>query len=137
MKPAAPLPERALNQRLFISRLITLSSYFLLLLLLLLELILYPPPEEARFLVILLVLWLPLLAFLPFIWAEKPRAHAWLCFVSLIYFTQGVTTAFVPGKGGIGFMIALISLLLFTAAMLFGRWKGMQLRGAVIKSAES
>lgn len=132
MKPAKPLPKHELEKKLAISRLLTLVSYFGLLALLLMGLIAYPPPEEARFAVILGVLWLPLLVFFPFIWMKQPRAHAWLCFVSLLYFTQGVTTAFVPGKLGLGFTQAVITIVLFCAAMLYGRWRGMQLRGATL-----
>jgi len=132
VKPAKPLPKRELQQKLLISRILTLGSYFGLLLVLLAGLIAFPPPEEARFAVILGVLWLPLLVFFPFIWLKQPRPHAWLCFVSLVYFMQGVTTAFIPGKAGLGFLQALLALTLFTAAMLYGRWRGMQLRGATL-----
>lgn len=132
MKPAEPLPKRELEFKLRISRVLTLASYFGLLAALFFGLILFPPPEEARFAVILGVIWLPLLAFMPFIWLKKPRPHIWLCFVSLIYFMQGTTTAFVPGKAGIGFAQALLALTLFVAAMLYGRWRAMQLRGAYL-----
>lgn len=132
MKAAQPLPKRELEMKLRVSRILTLISYFGLLVTLLLGLVLFPPPEEARFAVILGVLWLPLLVFFPFVWLKKPRPHIWLCFVSLIYFMQGTTTAFVPGKAGIGFAQAVFALVLFTAAMLYGRWRAMQLRGAYL-----
>ncbi|WP_245944399.1 DUF2069 domain-containing protein [Marinospirillum perlucidum] len=132
MKPAKPLPRRELEKKLLISRLVTLSSYFGLLAVLLLGLVVNPPPEGARMAVILAVVWLPLLVFLPSILLKQPRPHAWLCFISLLYFMQGVTSAFLPEKAGLGFAQALLSLLLFTAAMLYGRWRSMQLRGAVL-----
>jgi len=132
VKPAKPIPKRELEMKLKVSRLLTLLSYFGLLAILFAGLISYPPPEEARFAVILGVLWVPLLVFFPFIWMKQPRAHAWLCFVSLLYFTQGITTAFIPGKAGLGLVQALLALVLFTAAMLYGRWRGMQLRGATL-----
>ena len=137
MKPANPLPKQELERKLAVSRLLTLGSYTGLLVLLLVGLVRFPPPEEARFLVILAVLWLPLLVFLPFIWLKQPRAHAWLCFVSLLYFTNGVTTAFVPGKAGLGLAQVLLTVTLFIAAMMYGRWRGMQLRGAVVENPGS
>lgn len=133
MKPAAPLPRHELELKLRISRWLTLGSYFGLLAVLLAGLLLFPLPEGARLPVILLVLWLPLLVFLPALLQRNPRAHAWLCFVCLIYFTQGVTTFILPGKAGIGALQALLTLLLFTSAMLYGRWRGMELRKAWIE----
>lgn len=132
MKPAAPLPRAKLEQRLFWSRSLTLGSYALLLLMLLLGLLLFPPAAPARWWVILLVLWLPLLAFLPALLYKHAKAHAWLCFISLVYFSQGVTTAFLPEKFWLGAIQALAALILFLAAMLYSRWRSMQLRGAIL-----
>ncbi|SFX51365.1 DUF2069 domain-containing protein [Marinospirillum alkaliphilum] len=130
MKAAAPLPLKELNQKLLISRWLTLGSYFALLAILLAGIVIYPLPEGARLWIILPVLWLPLLVFLPGILKRNPRTHAWLCFVCLVYFMQGVTTFIVPGKAGIGALQALITVVLFSAAMMYGRWRGMELRGA-------
>lgn len=132
MKPAAPLPRKELNLKLNISRWLTLLSYFGLLATLLAGLIIFPLPEESRLWVILTVLWLPLLVFLPAVLTRNPRGHAWLCFVSLVYFMQGTTTFIIPGKAGIGALQALLAITLFTAAMMYGRWRGMELRGAIL-----
>lgn len=135
MKPAAPLPRKELNLKLKISRWLTLLSYFGLLALLLAGLIINPLPEESRLWVILAVLWVPLLVFLPAVITRDPRGHAWLCFVSLVYFMQGTTTFIIPGKAGLGALQALLALTLFTAAMMYGRWRGMELRGAILADA--
>lgn len=135
MKPAAPLPRKELNLKLKISRWLTLLSYFGLLALLLAGLITNPLPEESRLWVILAVLWVPLLIFLPAVIMRDPRGHAWLCFVSLVYFMQGTTTFIIPGKAGLGALQALLALTLFTSAMMYGRWRGMELRGAIIADA--
>lgn len=132
MKPAAALPRKELNLKLKISRWLTLISYFGLLAILLAGLIIFPLPEGSRLLAILPVLWIPLLIFLPSLLTKNPRGHAWLCFVSLVYFMQGTTTFIVPGKAGIGALQALLAITLFMAAMMYGRWRGMQLRGAII-----
>lgn len=130
MKAAAPLPRAELELKLKLSRSFTWLSYLGLLAVLLAGLIVVPLPAESRLWVVLSVLWLPLLAFLPSLIKRNPRAHAWLCFVSLVYFMQGVTTFIVPGKTLVGALQALFALTLFTAAMLYGRWRAMQLRGA-------
>ncbi|MFK7160867.1 DUF2069 domain-containing protein [Marinospirillum sp. MEB164] len=133
MKPAAALPRKELETKLLISRWLTLGSYFGLLAALLASITIFPLPEESRLWVILAVLWLPLLGFLPGLLSKNPRVHAWLCFVSLVYFMHGVTTFILPGKAGLGALLALLSFTLFSAAMFYGRWRGMQLRGAILE----
>lgn len=128
MKLAACLPLSILNPRLKISRFLTLFSYFGLLAWLALGLIWFPPPEGARWWVILSVLWLPLLFFLPIIINKSPKGHAWLCFVTLVYFLQGSTTFIQPGKAMLGLVEACLALLLFGAAMMYGRWQAIYLR---------
>lgn len=128
MKLAACLPLSVLNPRLKISRFLTLFSYFGLLAWLALGLIWFPPPEGARWWVILSVLWLPLLFFLPIIINKSPKGHAWLCFVTLVYFLQGSTTFIQPGKAMLGLVEACLALLLFSAAMMYGRWQAIYLR---------
>jgi uncharacterized membrane protein len=101
--------------------------------LLLLALILYfslgtlwlAPPAKANPWVIWLVQTAPLLCFVPGILSGRPRTHAWLCFVILLYFTTGVTTAMggYPLQGG---LLALLTTALFTSAMLFSRWKSQR-----------
>jgi len=71
---------------------------------------------------------LPLVLFLPSIIARRPRGHAWLSFVSLLYFTQGVMVATLPGQGLRGGAEALVSLALFTGCMGYARFRSRQLR---------
>lgn len=71
---------------------------------------------------------LPLILFLPSIVTRRPRGHAWLAFVSLLYFMQGVMIATLPNKAWLGLLEVAAALLLFTASMLFARWRGRQLR---------
>ncbi len=67
---------------------------------------------------------LPLILFLPAIIARRPRGHAWLAFVSLLYFMQGVMITTLPGKAWLGLLEVVAALLLFTASMLYARWRG-------------
>ncbi|TLF53400.1 DUF2069 domain-containing protein [Halomonas urmiana] len=71
---------------------------------------------------------LPLVLFLPSIITRRPRGHAWLSFVSLLYFTQGVMVATLPGQGLRGTAEALVSLALFTGCMGYARFRSRQLR---------
>lgn len=71
---------------------------------------------------------LPLVLFLPSIVTKRPRGHAWLAFVSLLYFMIGVNVAILPGVGWLGMSIALTALALFTGCMFFARFRSRQLK---------
>ncbi|QTF91095.1 DUF2069 domain-containing protein [Halomonas sp. BM-2019] len=76
----------------------------------------------------LLLFLLPLLLFLPSLLARRPRGHAWLAFVSLLYFMIGVNVAILPGLAGLGWLIALASLALFGGSTFYARFRSRQLR---------
>lgn len=76
----------------------------------------------------ILVRVLPLILFLPTIVMRRARGHAWLAFVSLLYFMQGVMIATLPDMAWLGVLEVASALLLFTASMLFARWRGRQLK---------
>ncbi|NYS60803.1 DUF2069 domain-containing protein [Vreelandella salicampi] len=71
---------------------------------------------------------LPLVLFLPSIIGRRPRGHAWLAFVSLLYFTQGVMVATLPSQALRGVVEALVSLALFTGCMFYARFRSRQLQ---------
>ncbi|MGM0857202.1 MAG: DUF2069 domain-containing protein [Pseudomonadota bacterium] len=71
---------------------------------------------------------LPLVLFLPSIIGKRPRGHAWLAFVSLLYFSQGVMVATLPTQVMRGVAEALLSLALFTGCMAYARFRSRQLR---------
>ncbi|MBY6029699.1 DUF2069 domain-containing protein [Halomonas sp. DP8Y7-1] len=73
---------------------------------------------------------LPLILFLPSILARRPRGHAWLAFVSLLYFAQGVMVASLPGLGGRGILEAVVALVLFAGCTAYARFRSRQLRQA-------
>ncbi|MBE0464984.1 MAG: DUF2069 domain-containing protein [Halomonadaceae bacterium] len=73
---------------------------------------------------------LPLVLFLPSIIGQRARGHAWLAFVSLLYFTQGVMLAAVPGQTVRGGIEALVSLALFIGCMGYARFRSRQQRQA-------
>lgn len=76
----------------------------------------------------ILIRVLPLVLFLPSILGRRPRGHAWLAFVSLLYFIQGVMVATLPGQGVLGIAEALASLGLFTGCMFYARFRSRQMR---------
>lgn len=76
----------------------------------------------------ILIRALPLLLFLPSILTKRPRGHAWLAFVSLLYFVQGVMVATLPGQGLLGVAEALAALALFTGCMFYARFRSRQMK---------
>ncbi|KPQ19778.1 MULTISPECIES: DUF2069 domain-containing protein [unclassified Halomonas] len=71
---------------------------------------------------------LPLVLFLPSIIGRRPRGHAWLAFVSLLYFSQGVMVATLPTQTLRGVVEALLSLALFSGCMAYARFRSRQVR---------
>ncbi|MBB3189101.1 DUF2069 domain-containing protein [Halomonas cerina] len=69
---------------------------------------------------------LPLVLFLPSILTRRPRGHAWLAFVSLLYFAQGVMVTTLPGQGLRGVLEALVALALFIGCMGYARFRSRQ-----------
>ncbi|MFQ3787396.1 DUF2069 domain-containing protein [Halomonas sp. A29] len=76
----------------------------------------------------ILIRTLPLMLFLPSIMGKRPRGHAWLAFVSLLYFIQGVMVATLPGQGLLGVVEALAALALFTGCMFYARFRSRQMK---------
>lgn len=115
-------PElQSLRQRVRVMRVASASSW-LLLILLLVAMSFLATPEGTNVFSILLFQTLPLLIFTPGMIAGNPRTHVWLCFVSLLYFTQGVLTVTRPGYLLWGGGEIALAISLFTDAFLYVRW---------------
>jgi len=112
-----------LETKVKITRSLTLVSYFGLLALFVAWYLVLAPVPDANPWVIIGVQSALLLCFLPTIISGRPRGHAWLCFVVLIYFTHGVLVATNPASAEIGLAYSLLSGLLFAAAMYYTRWR--------------
>ncbi|MCE8031740.1 MAG: DUF2069 domain-containing protein [Halomonas sp.] len=108
------------------SRQLVLTSYVVLLLLLVWSGLAMQAGTNP--LTPILIRALPLILFLPSIMAKRPRGHAWLAFVSLLYFIQGVMVATLPGQGILGVVEALAALALFTGCMFYARFRSRQLK---------
>ncbi len=77
---------------------------------------------------ITLIKVLPLLFFIPDVFRGRPRTHAWLCFVLLVYFCFSVIYILSPSQQIMAFVQSTLTMMLFTSAMLFARWKAQQQR---------
>ncbi len=120
--------DNNLDAKVRIARLLTLGSYAALLgLLSVWYLWLAPAPGDRPW-----VVWLwhlvPLLGFAPAVLRGKPRAHAWLCFLLLLFFIEAVLAATHPATFGLGIAYAILVSILFGAAMYYARWKSQWLR---------
>ena len=71
---------------------------------------------------------LPLLLFLPGMLRDNLRSYIWLCFICLGYFMALVERLFAQ-PGSILAMVGMVAVVvLFTAAMLYVRWRAQELR---------
>lgn len=84
----------------------------------------------ARPWVIVGIQLIPLLLVAPGLFSGSPRAHAWTCFIVNLYFIQGVLAAIDPARMIYGWTQAMVSLLLFVAALLYTRWASQYERKA-------
>ena len=64
----------------------------------------------------------PLLLFLPGLLRENHRTLAYLCFVTLLYFTAIVTNLFEPDSNPYTVLALVAVTLLFVSAMMYSRW---------------
>ncbi|GAA0786538.1 DUF2069 domain-containing protein [Marinobacterium sediminicola] len=115
---------QSLAAKTHLSRALVLFSYFGLLLLFSLWYLWLAPSQGDNPWVIWLVHLLPLLAFAPVVIKGKPRGHAWLCFVLLLYFLEAVIAAMLPPPTRwLGLIDCALLVTLFTSAMLYARWR--------------
>jgi uncharacterized membrane protein len=74
-----------------------------------------------------IVLWLfkclPLLIFIPGLISGSHKTASWLSYVTMIYFVLGILLMFTAGANIWGTLMPLTTLILFTAAMMYIRWK--------------
>jgi len=66
---------------------------------------------------------LPLFIFIPGLISGSHKTASWLSYVTMIYFVLAVLLMFTSGSDIWGRLMALVTLVLFTATMLYTRWK--------------
>ena len=74
---------------------------------------------------------LPLLIFVPGLIRDNVRTYIWLCFVILLYFLTLVLRLFNDPEDPVAWVGMSCVVILFTAAMLYARWRSQELRVAV------
>lgn len=123
-KKRKPLPTLEwLKPRLRLSRAISLASFSGLAALLVVWNLVFADLHGARIWVVLSIQLIPLLLVAPGMIAGSPRAHAWTCFIVNLYFIQGVLAAADPKRMVFGWLMVVLSVVLFCAALLYTRWK--------------
>ena len=112
------------------SRVALIISYVALLVVFTLVTVVIPSCNREPNTTIWLIHGLLILPFLPAIIKQNVRALAWLTFVLLGFFMASVSTAFACTSWLTVLEVFLISSV-FTAALLFIRWRSKELKAAV------
>lgn len=114
--------------KLRISRITLLASYISLILVLLGSTLASGGEHtEGTSIAAPIILWLfkclPLLIFIPGLIKGSHKTASWLSYVTMIYFVLAILLMFTAGSDIWGKLMPLTTLILFTAAMLYTRWK--------------
>ncbi len=112
-----------------VARVVTLTGYFGLILLLTVWNAWLDPPQSFPRSLVLVVLLAPLLFPLRGLLHGKPYTHAWTSFLALVYFTLGVGVTYAaPQERIYGVLEIVFSVLLYTGAMLYARYRSREIR---------
>lgn len=118
-----------MSERTARARQVALGSFVALVLVLAVEVLGIARLELATR-VFLCVIWVgPLLVFLPGLLRGHWKTYLWLCFVILVYFMVAVSELFGPYRDAADVLELILIVTLFTASMLYGRWRQRELAG--------
>jgi uncharacterized membrane protein len=106
-----------------IARANTCVSYAALIVFIIIDLVLNTPAVRLASLVAIALFKLALLVPVVGIILGDTRAHAWLCFIVLIYFINGVLRASTPDQFWWGMIEIFLCVEVFISAMLYVKWK--------------
>lgn len=107
----------------------TITGYSGLLILLLSWFAWLSPPEVLPRSLVILIMTVPLLFPLRGLLYGRPYTFAWTSFLALFYFIHGVSEAYSdPEVRLLALLEILFSVLLYTGAMLFARYRGRELK---------
>lgn len=76
------------------------------------------PPEGVSIPLMLAVKLIPLVPFAGVVFRGHNRGYIWMCFVVIFYFTQAVVAAWLSQGGALQVLMAVLTFLLFTVALL-------------------
>lgn len=106
-----------------IAKNLTLSCYVLLVVLMIVTSLPAFIPANSSVAVILSIKLVPLLILLPGLLLDTLRSYIWLCFIILFYFTQAVVETFLSSGAGLDWLITVLTVIIFNAAMLHIKWE--------------
>ncbi|WP_087462544.1 DUF2069 domain-containing protein [Oleiphilus messinensis] len=119
-------PSSALARKTSISHNTAIVSYIGLLVLL----VLTSFDAEISLALVLSIKLVPLLIFIPGLLKKNFKAHIWLCFVILLYFTQYSVRAYLTQGDWEPVLMTLFSVTTFIGSMMYVRW-GKQLEASL------
>ena len=99
------------------------TSYVLMLLMMIIPSLPAAIPEGSPVMFILLVKLIPLLIIFPGLVKDQLRAHIWLCFIILFYFTQSVVETFLSLAAFTDIFITSLTVIIFLASMFYIKWE--------------
>ncbi|NLD14317.1 MAG: DUF2069 domain-containing protein [Gammaproteobacteria bacterium] len=120
-KPLPPLEW--LQPRMQAARLLSAVLLAALAVLLLVWNLWFADLHGARIWVIASIELAPLLLVAPGMLLGSARVHAWACFMMNLYFIKGVLAWIDPARAWLGAAETLLSVALFTSALLYTRWR--------------
>ena len=114
--------------KVLISRTVLLASYISLIIVLLASTFASGGEHtEGTTIAAPIIIWLfkclPLLIFIPGLINGSHKTASWLSYVTMIYFVLAILLMFTSGSDIWGRLMPLTTLVLFTATMLYTRWK--------------
>tara|TARA_R110001599_G_scaffold21262_5_gene79567 strand:- start:352 stop:729 length:378 start_codon:yes stop_codon:yes gene_type:complete len=102
---------------------LTWTAYVLMLLMMIITSLPASIPEGSSVTFILLVKLIPLLIIFPGLAKDTLRAHIWLCFIILFYFTQSVVESFLSLAAFTDIFITSLTVIIFLASMFYIKWE--------------
>ncbi len=122
-------PQVYLGRRTQVARVICLGTYFSLLVLLVTWHAWLVPSAYFPVALVLLVMVSPLLLPLRGLLHGRPYTHMWAGLLALLYFTHGLMETYAnPAERLYAVIEAVLALSLFSAAMLYARWRSRELK---------
>ena len=113
-----------------------LVTYASLLVLYVLTLLMYPSCGRSASVIIAGLHLIPLMCFLPGLMKGNVHSYVWLCFILLGYFIVAVPNA-LGCSTVLNVMEPILIVVLFTAAMMFIRWRSKALKARQAQSADA
>ncbi len=121
----------SMDDKTRIARILCLAFYFCLFVLLVTWITWLAPSAYFPVALVLLAMVSPLLLALRGLLHGRPYTHMWASLLALVYFTHGLMEAYVnPAERFYAVTEALLAVGLFSAAVLYARWRSREIKGS-------